>query len=202
MSALDPQLRIAQLERELYWANLKIQVLEEKLRLRRIQMLGPHSETLSNLQLQLLAEEEPGVTADEVEAESKRPPVAEKPRRERKPHPGREPLPEHLNRVEQIVPCPIRSCGHCGQETAVIGYDQSEYLDMEPVRYFVRVIKREKRVCRCCQQGGVTMAPLAPRIIPKSLASNRVIVDTVVKQVLRPPSAVPPGIDPGTGGGR
>ena len=182
MSALDPQRRIAQLESELYWANLKIQALEEKLRLRRIQMLGPHSETLSDLQLRLLAEEEPGVTADEVEAESKRPRVPEKPRRERKPHPGRQPLPEHLNRVEQIVACPTSNCAKCGQETAVIGYDQSEYLDMEPVSYFVRVIKREKRVCRCCQQGGVTMAPLAPRIIAKSQASDRIIVDTVVSK--------------------
>ena len=161
---------------------MKIQALEAKLRLRRIQMLGPHSETLSDLQLRLLAEEEPGVTADEVEAESKRPPVPEKPRRERKPHPGRQPLPEHLNRVEQIVACPTPNCAKCGQETAVIGYDQSEYLDMEPVSYFVRVIKREKRVCRCCQQGGVAMAPLAPRIIPKSQASDRVIVDTVVSK--------------------
>jgi transposase len=174
--------RIEQLERELQWAILRIQVLEERLRLRRIRMLGPHSETLSNLQLQLLAEEEPGVTADEVEAESKRPPVAEEPRRERQPHPGRAPLPEHLNRVEQIVACPNRNCRHCGQETAVVGCDQSEYLDMEPVSYCVRVIKREKRVCRCCEQGGVTMVPLAPRIIPKSQPGNRVIVDTIVSK--------------------
>lgn len=182
MNVIDPQRRIAQLESELYWANLRIQALEEKLRLRRIQMLGPHSETLSELQLRLLAEEEPGVTADEVEAESKRPAVAEKARRERKLHPGRQPLPKHLSRVEQIVTCPAANCAKCGKQTAVIGYDESEYLDMEPVRYFVRVIKREKRVCRCCQHGGVTMAPLVARIIPKSQASDRVVVDTVVSK--------------------
>ena len=172
MSEINPQLRIEQLERELLWANLKIQALEEKLRLRRIQLLGPHSETLSNLQLRLIAEEEPGVSADEVKAESERPRVENKPRRERKPHPGRAPLPEHLPRVEQIAPCPNRACKHCGQQTTVIGYDRSEYLDMEPVRYFVRVIQREKRVCRCCEQGGVTMAPLAPRIAICSLTGN------------------------------
>jgi len=63
MSVSDPQLRIAQLERELQWAHLKIQVLEDKLRKQRIHMLGPHSETLNNLQLELLAEEEPGATS-------------------------------------------------------------------------------------------------------------------------------------------
>ncbi len=93
MSARDPQTRIAELERELHWAQLRIQVLEERLRERRIALLGPRSETLSNLQLELLADEEPGVTADEVEAEAGREPVGKKPARERKPHPGRERLP-------------------------------------------------------------------------------------------------------------
>ena len=72
VSTADLQLRIVQLEQELHWAQLKIQVLEERLRQRRIQMLGPHSETLSNLQLELLAGEEQGVTAEEVEAEAQR----------------------------------------------------------------------------------------------------------------------------------
>ena len=45
---------------------------------------------------------------------------------------------------------------------------------------FVRVIKREKRACRGCEQGTVTMAALAPRIVEKGLASDRVVVDTVV----------------------
>ncbi len=48
----------------------------------------------------------------------------------------------------------------CGAQTAVIGYDESEQLDVEPARYFVRVIKREKRVRRSCQAGTVTMPPL------------------------------------------
>jgi len=64
--------RIAELERQLHWAHLKIQSLEEQLRQDRIQQLGPKSETLSNLQLALLTEEEPGTTRDEVEAEARR----------------------------------------------------------------------------------------------------------------------------------
>ena len=62
--------RIDELERQLHWAQLKIQSLEELLRQSRIQQLGPKSETLSNLQLVLLTEEEPGTTRDEVEAEA------------------------------------------------------------------------------------------------------------------------------------
>jgi hypothetical protein len=40
VSAPNPQLRIATLERELHWAQLKIQVLEERLRKQRILMLN------------------------------------------------------------------------------------------------------------------------------------------------------------------
>lgn len=64
--------RIRELERQLHWAQLKIQSLEELLRQSRIQQLGPKSETLSHLQLALLTEEEPGTTRDEVEAEARR----------------------------------------------------------------------------------------------------------------------------------
>jgi transposase len=180
MSVSDPQLRIAQLESELKWAHLKIQVLEEKLRQQRLRILGPQSETLSNLQLELLADEEPSATSDEVAAEAKREPIQRKPARDRKPHPGRGPLPESLPRVERVIACTEQTCRTCGKETAVIGHDISEQLDVEPARYLVRVIKREKRACRGCQQSAVTMAPLEPRIVEKGLASDRVVIETVV----------------------
>jgi transposase len=178
----DPEARIAILERELKWAHLKIESLIEQLRQQRIKMLGPRSETLSNLQLELLIEEEPSVTGEEVEAEAKREPIAEVPPRERKQHPGRKPLPENLPRVEEVIPCVEQHCKECGAETAVIGYDESEVLDVEPARYFVRVTKREKRACRCCQQATVSMPELAPRIVPKGLASDRVVVNTVISK--------------------
>jgi transposase len=180
VSLADSQLRIAQLERELHWAQLKIQVLEERLRQRRIHLLGPHSETLSNLQLELLADEEPSATSDEVEAEAKREAITKAPRRERKPHPGRERLPENLPRVERLIRCEEKQCVACGHEMSLIGYDESEQLDVEPARYYVRVTKREKRACHACQQGTVTMAPLEPRIVEKGLASDAVVIDTIV----------------------
>jgi transposase len=182
VSVADPQARIAQLERELHWAQLKIQVLEERLRQQRIRILGPQSETLSDLQLELLADEEPGVTADEVEAEARRERMEKMLRRERQPHPGRERLPENLPRVEKVIRCDEQSCKACGRETSIIGYDESEQLDVEPARYFVRVIKREKRACRGCEQGTVAMARLEARIVEKGLASDAVVIDTVVSK--------------------
>src|SRR5437764_8725847 len=101
----DPHPRIAVLERELAWAHLKIQSLAEELRQQRVKLLGPRSETLSDLQLQLLADEEPGTTVDEVAAEARRAPVTNTPPRERRPHPGRQRLPENLPRVEEVIRC-------------------------------------------------------------------------------------------------
>jgi len=198
MAASDPQARIAVLEQalivarrelnstshELQWAQLTIQkkdavirLLQERLRRQRIGFLGPASETLSDLQLELLAEQEPSTTREEVEAEARREPIATAPARERKRHPGRKPLPENLPRVEEVIACEP-NCTCCGGETRVIGYDTSEVLDREPAKWFVRVTKREKRSCGKCS--AVQMPALAPRIVEKGLASDRVIIETVV----------------------
>jgi transposase len=172
--------------KELAYARLKIQVLEEHLRLRRIAKYGPGSEKLSNLQLELL-EQEPGVTSEEVQAESQREPLSaaggEK-KRQRRAHPGRQALPADLPRVEKVVACTAEQCvcGQCGAETKVIGYDKSEVLSVKPAEYFVEVVKREKRACKQCEEQGVAMAPLPPRIIEKSLVSDRIIIDTIVNK--------------------
>ena len=47
MAALDPHTHIAMLERQLQWAQLKIQSLEERWRQHLIRLYGPKSETLS-----------------------------------------------------------------------------------------------------------------------------------------------------------
>jgi hypothetical protein len=60
----------------------------------------------------------PGVTADEVETEARRERMEKMPRRERKPHPGRERLPKNLPRAEKVIRC---------------DYDESEQLDVELV---------------------------------------------------------------------
>jgi transposase len=64
----------------------------------------------------------------------------------------------------------------------VIGYEESSHLDVEPAKYFVLVTKREKRACRLCEELGVVSAPLPPRIIEKCLASDRIVIDTVVSK--------------------
>src|SRR5882724_2629489 len=173
-----------ELKRQLHWALLKIQVLEERLRLQRIQKYGPGSEKLSDAQLDLL-ELEPGVSNLEVQIESERGPLPEsvKTKRPRR-HPGRQELPANLPRVERVIACTPEqcTCKSCGQAMTVIGYDQSEQLDVEPAQYFVLVTKREKRACRRCEEGGVAAAPVPAKIIDKGLVSDRVVIDTVISK--------------------
>jgi transposase len=173
--------QIEQLKKQLQWAELKIRVLEEQLRLERIAKYGPGSEKLSDAQLELL-ELEPGVSGVEVQRESEREPPPVAANQKSRKHPGRQALPAELPRVERVIACTPQqcTCRACGQQTAVIGYEQSEQLDVKPAQYFVLVTKREKRACRSCAEGGVVAAPLPARVIEKGLVSDRVVIDTVV----------------------
>jgi transposase len=166
----------------LRFAEYKVRVLEERLRLVRIEKYGPGSEKLSDDQLELL-ELEPGVSSAEVQAESQREQL-QLPLKQARKHPGRQQLPADLPRVEQMIACTAAQCicGKCGKETSVIGYESAEQLDVEPAKYFVRVTKREKRACKGCEEEGVQCAPLPARIIDKGLASDRLVIDTVVSK--------------------
>jgi transposase len=171
-------------ERALEFAELKIQALEERLRQHLIAKYGKRSETLSDLQLQLL-DLEPGVSSEEIEAESEREPIPARTSAQiRRQHPGRQTLPAHLERVEQIVACTAEqyTCGQCGKETTVIGYEETEVLDVRPAEYFVTVIQREKHACKGCEERGVQTAAVPERIVPKSLLSDQVILDLVVRK--------------------
>jgi len=180
---------LAKRDRELAWAMLKNQVLEARLRKLLLAKYGPSSEKLSDQQLSLL-ELEPGVSQEEVQAEAQRDQEELKHRPKRKsdakPHPGRQTLPANLPRVEDVVAVPAAQClcGACGKDMPVIGYEESEQLDVKPAEYFVRVLKREKRACSACGKGGVKTAPVAPAIIDKCLVSDRIVVNTVIAKYL------------------
>ena len=155
----EAESRLGETQNRLHYAELKIQVLEARLRLVRLAKYGPGSEKLCDAQLELL-ELEPGVSVPEVQAESQRPSLPQAKGRNHRKHPGRQPLPPHLRRVEVLVACreEQRVCPQCGDERVVIGHEQSEQLDVEPAQYFVQVTKREKRACRHCEEQGVVTA--------------------------------------------
>jgi len=165
--------------------QVKVRLQEELIRLLRIDKYGPKSERLNEHQLELL-DGEPGVHCGEIDSElahaedeSSLRPRKKKPRN---PAPGRHPLPAHLPRVEQLIACPPEQCrcGQCGQATRLIGHEVSEQLDVEPAKYFVRVIKREKRACAQCPDQGVHSAPAPARILPKSKLADALLIDLLI----------------------
>lgn len=173
---------IAQLKSRLHWAELKIRALEERLRLMRIEKYGVSREKLSAGQMELFGRE-PVESGGTVQPEGEPLAIGRSTKRIRR-HPGRQELPQNLPRVERVITCTPddRICKRCRKETAVIGYEESSQLDVEPAKYFVLVTKREKRACRYCEELGVVAAPLPPRIIEKALASDRVVIDTVISK--------------------
>ena len=157
-------------------------MLEEQLRLMRIEKYGAGGEKLSQAQLELF-QLAPVVSEMIEQAKSEHAPLHRPTKRSTK-HPGRQELPANLPRVERILPCTPdqRVCKRCGRETVVIGYEESSQLDVEPAKYFVLVTKRQKRACRSCEDLGVVAAPLPPRIIEKCLASDRIVIETIVSK--------------------
>lgn len=165
-----------------------LHIKDEQIRLLNIRLFGPKGEKLSPQQIQLLFQEV-SVTAGEVEQEADRP-ETQKPVRPpgsahpRMKHPGRERLPEHLERREEIIACHPQDCrcSKCGAERPLIGYETREELMMEPATFWVRVIKREKRGSHCLEEQGVVSAPAPAQIVPKGKLSNAFIIEVLVRK--------------------
>ena len=179
---------VADLQAEVARLLRIIQLKDEQIRLLNFRIFGPRSEKLSRAQIPLLLGEV-SLTAGEVQQEAQRPeaqtqdplPKAKQPRPH---HPGRERLPEHLERREEIIPCCPQdcTCPQCGAQHPVIGYETREELACEPAKFWVRVIKREKRGSHCEEEQGVATASAPAPIVPKSKLSNEFIIEVLARK--------------------
>ena len=177
----DLQARVARLE-------IVVKLKDEQIRLLNFRLFGPKSEKLSPAQIPLLLAEI-SVSAGEVEqeasrAEAERQAPVPKAKPPRPNHPGREKLPEDLERREVIIPCHPQDCrcDKCGAERPIIGYETREELGCEPAQFFVRVIKREKRGSHCQEEQGVATAPAPAQIVPKSKLSDEFIIEALAQK--------------------
>lgn len=165
-----------------------LRLKDEQIRLLCLRLYGPKSEKLSTEQIQLLfgeisvAAAEIAKEVERVEEQKATPlPKAKTPRSN---HCGRNELPEHLERREEILKCCPEDCrcSECGAERPVIGYETREELTCEPAKFWVRVIKREKRGSHCLEEQGVVTAPAPEQIVPKSKLSNEFIIEVMVRK--------------------
>jgi len=149
----------------------QVSVLLEQIRYLRQQLFGRQSEKLpansTTMQLPLFDMPEP----EHIEPAKM---VVEAHERKK---PGRKPLPPELPRVTIVhdLPEEEKVCG-CGCQMSRIGEEVSEQLDIIPAKIQVLRHIRPQYACRACEgveDDGATVriAPPAPQIIPKSMAS-------------------------------
>lgn len=137
--------------------------------LRRLRF-GQKSEGLKGAQPDLFNEalaEDMGHLAEQIDALSSDP--EERKTRKSRAQAGRQPLPEHLPRIEHRHDIASCACGQCGQALVKIGEDITEQLDVEPARFTVHRHIRPQYACRHCET--VTAAPVAPALIEGGMAT-------------------------------
>jgi len=149
----------------------EIAILQEALRLARIQRFASHSEKLPSNQSELFNEVEVcASTKEEKEVEEDSIEVSSHTRQ----RPKREPLPAHLPREEVIIDLPEseKVCSKDGTPLKEISPEVSEQLDIIPAQIKVIRTIRKKYVCPCCQdEANIKTAPLPEKILPKSNAT-------------------------------
>jgi transposase len=113
------------------------------------------------------------------QAEAEETPAAARPKRDRA---GRQPLPEHLTRIEHRHEPESCTCGKCGKDLVLIGEDVSEQLDVEPAKFFVHRHIRPQYACRACET--VTAAPIPPAVIDGGMAATGLLAWVIIGKYL------------------
>ena len=132
---------------------------------------GSTSEALDQLQLSL-ENEEIAVTAEAADAPD--PEVGEP-----KNKPKRKPLPEHLERKEQVL-TPGDNCSKCGGGLKTLGEDITEELEYVPGRFVVNKFVRPRMACSCCE--AVLQAPLPSRPIERGRPGPGLLAHVLVSK--------------------
>lgn len=156
---------------ELRAAKTKIDALVLELAHLRRMRFGARSEALSAQTLDLFQETiDADIAAAKLELEQRQAEAGGvKPPKVPRERAGRQPLPEHLPRIEHRHEPETCTCGQCGTGLTLIGEDVSEQLDVEPAKFFVHRHIRPQYACRTCET--VTAAPIPPAVIDGGMAA-------------------------------
>jgi transposase len=168
----------------LHAAQIKIQALTLELAHLRRMRFGASSEALSAEQRDLFQETlASDLAAAEAELARQQEGVAATSiARTPRCRAGRQPLPEHLPRIEHRHEPDSCTCAQCGQDLVKIGEDVSEQLDVEPARFFVHRHIRPQYACRACET--VEAAPIPPALIDGGLAAVGLYVWVIIGKYL------------------
>ena len=165
------------------WRDAKIEKITFELARLKAWRFGASSERMSAEQRELFAETLAADQADleeqlaALQATANPTPTSSEPAQKRKPR--REPLPQHLPRVDQRVEPENTTC-ECGQAMQRVGEDISERLDIVPAQFSVLRQIRGKWACRCCQL--LVQEPAAVQVFERGLPTPGLQAHTVISR--------------------
>jgi transposase len=164
------QTLLEQAQKEIRAQACKIEALTMELaHLRRIRF-GKKNESLSAVQLSLFEESVlADIAAVDIEIEQIDSAAKTMPAKPPRSRAGRQPLPDHLPRIEHRHEPESCQCGQCGNTLVKIGEDITEQLDVEPAKFFVHRHIRPQYACKTCET--VTAEPVPPAVIDGGMAA-------------------------------
>lgn len=169
---------INSLQNELKNAQLKIQALALELAHHKRVKFGVKNESLSPQQRELFAEDWHADNGELESAVDALQPTIRAARRKA----GRQPLPEHLPRIEHRHAPARCDCETCGQQLTLVREEITEQLDVEPARFFVHRHIRPQLACRTCET--IVAEPAPASIIDGGMASAGLLRWVLVNKFL------------------
>jgi len=157
---------------ELKNRDLKITDLKHQLAGHNRRRFGTKSEGLDQLQLSLAEDEAIAVAAET--AGIPEPEVGEP-----KNKPKRNPLPELLERREQVLSLGD-DCSKCGGSLKRLGEDVTEELEYVPGSFVVNEFVRPRMACSCCET--IVQAPLPSRPIERGRPGPGLLAHVLVSK--------------------
>ena len=95
---------------------------------------------------------------------------------------GRQPLPDHLPRIEHRHEPQSCQCSQCGRNLIKMGEDVTEQLDVEPARFFVHRHIRPQYACKSCETA--TAEPIPPAVIDGGMAAPGLLTWVITHKYL------------------
>ena len=152
--------------------TLKVEQLQHQLHGANRHRFGSTSESMDQLQL-FVENEDIAKAATEVGETAPAEPV------EPKGKPKRKPLPDHLDRIEQVM-FAGEDCPECGGDLSKLGEDITEELEYIPGRFVVNQIIRPRMTCRRCE--AISQAPLPSRPIERGRPGPGLLAHVLVSK--------------------
>ncbi|BEP85082.1 hypothetical protein GmRootV77_01560 [Variovorax sp. V77] len=185
IAALAQQMlqRLRQQDSEIKFKDTKIEKITFQLARLKAWKFGAKTEVMNAEQKRLfeetLAEDEASLQAqlEQARGQASTPPALDGDNNKRKRH--RQPLPDHLRRVEHHHEPADTNCPSldCGRPMVRVGEDISEQLDIVPAEFFVHRHIYGKWACRCCQC--LVQEPAVPQIIDGGIMAAGLIAHTL-----------------------